>query len=219
MGADGHGYLCRALMQSMNESKLLAGFAAAMSPQAYRARFESTVAAGRAAAEGEVSYPPAYTKLNLARTRRIEKTLQVPGAVQEVMRTAVPQAWLVITEEWCGDSAQSLPVLLALAALAPAIEVGILPRDAHLDIMDLYLTDGGRSIPKLVAFDPSTGREYFTWGPRPAAARALIMTERAKPEAERMPFEQLSEELHRWYAGNGGLDVCTEIADLVRRSV
>lgn len=201
---------------SMNATGLLAAFAAAMWPLAYRARFEATVAAGRAAAEGEVSYPPEYTKLNLARTRRVEKTLRIPEHVQAVMRTAAPQAWLVITEEWCGDSAQNLPVLLALAALAPAIEARILPRDAHPDVMDQYLTDGARSIPKLIAFEHSTGRERFRWGPRPAAARTWIAAERARPESERLPFDRLSEELHRWYAANGGQDVCSEIAELVR---
>ncbi len=202
----------------MNEALLKQKAALAMDPAAYRARFERTVAAGRAAAEGEVPYPPEYTKLNLARTRRVEKTLKVPAEVAAIMADAAPQTWLVITEEWCGDSAQSFPVLLALAALAPAITVGVLPRDAHLDLMDLYLTNGGRSIPKLIAIDPATGVELFNWGPRPATAHALIMNERAKPEAERMPFEQLSEMLHAWYAANKGQDVCAEIAALVRTS-
>lgn len=202
----------------MHSALLLAKSAQALTPAAYRSRFENTVAAGRAAAEGEVPYPPEYTKLNLARTRRVEKTLQLPSEVAEVMAAAVPQTWLVITEEWCGDSAQSFPVLLALAASAPAITVGVLPRDEHLDLMDLYLTHGGRSIPKLVAINPVTGTELFNWGPRPAAAHALIMKDRAKPEAERMPFEKLSELLHAWYAANKGQDVCAEIAALVRTS-
>jgi len=80
-----------------------------------------------------------------------------------------PQIWMVLTEPWCGDSAFLLPVITEAAASTDAVTLRILLRDDNLDIMDQYLTDGSRSIPKLVVFSES-GEEQFTWGPRPETA-------------------------------------------------
>mgnify|MGYP000078865302 CR=1 FL=1 len=81
-----------------------------------------------------------------------------------------PQLWMVLTEPWCGDSAFLLPVLAEAAALSDDISLRILLRDDNLDVMDQYLTDGSRSIPKMAAFGED-GEELFTWGPRPEGAR------------------------------------------------
>lgn len=80
------------------------------------------------------------------------------------------QTWMVLTEPWCGDSAFLLPVIAEAAAQTDAVSLRILLRDDHLDVMDQYLTDGSRSIPKLAAFGED-GTELFTWGPRPASAQ------------------------------------------------
>ena len=163
-----------------------------ISSEAYRTFFEEVVAKGEPYGPPDAGHGIDYTKLNLARTRRIE-----------------------ITEPWCGDGAQNLPVLQALAALAPKIDMHILLRDSHLEVMDRYLTNGGRSIPKLVAFD-GEGKELFQWGPRPAAAQALVLGNKTLPEAERLDKDALAEALHRWYHGNGGMEVMNELVALVR---
>ncbi len=77
-------------------------------------------------------------------------------------------------------------------------------------------TNGSRGIPKLVAFD-AQGNELFTWGPRPMAAHTLVMTEKAKPEAERPTQDALAKKLHAWYATNAGHDTQLELAALVQR--
>jgi len=187
-----------------------------ITPEAYRALFEKIVASGEPCGPPGGGYGADYTKLNLARTRRLEKTFKPLPEVKEVMATIRPQTWLVITEPWCGDSAQNLPVLLALAALAPAIDVRIALRDTDLELIDRYLTNGARSIPKLVAFDPSTGRELFQWGPRPLRAHELVMGNKTKPESEQLDKEALAEELHRWYNQNAGLETQREIAALLQ---
>lgn len=81
-----------------------------------------------------------------------------------------PQLWMVLTEPWCGDSAFLLPVIAEAASLNDDITLRILLRDDNLDIIDQYLTDGSRSIPKLVVF-AEDGTERFVWGPRPEGAR------------------------------------------------
>ncbi|MBL7950493.1 MAG: thioredoxin family protein [Flavobacteriales bacterium] len=198
----------------MMDALLKAALDEAMDPAGYRADFEQHVADGTAPLPPGGGYSADYTKLNLARSRRIEKTLRVLPHVKAALERAPAQTWLVMTEMWCGDSAQNLPVIIALAALAPAIDVRIVRRDTHLELMDRYLTNGTRSIPKLIAFD-AAGHACFTWGPRPAAAARLVLDNKTKPEAERLDKDALAEALHKWYATNAGADTQAELAELL----
>ncbi len=103
----------------------------------------------------------------------------------------------MITEGWCGDAAQILPVLNAMASVNPLIQLQLVLRDANLELMDQYLTDGtSRSIPKLVVLDTATMEEQFNWGPRPAPLQELYR----KMRAEGMDYASISQELHAWYA-------------------
>jgi thioredoxin-like negative regulator of GroEL len=79
----------------------------------------------------------------------------------------------VITEPWCGDAAQCVPVLEKLVLAVGGIETFYMLRDEHLEIMDAYLTNGGRAIPKLICLD-ADGQEIFTWGPRPAVIQEVM---------------------------------------------
>jgi hypothetical protein len=140
-----------------------------LEPSTYRALLEQVVKEGRTTGPDQSEEMVAYTRLNLARTVRNEKTVKLLPEVTEALAQAGPMTWLVITEPWCGDSSQVVPVLALMAEAAPGIRMRIVLRDEHLDLMDRYLTRGGRSIPKLIAFAAS-GRELFTWGPRPEVA-------------------------------------------------
>lgn len=113
-----------------------------------------------------------YKKYNLDRTRAVHAEYEPSEALRSaVQQIDEPQLWMVLTEPWCGDSAYNLPIIAEAAALNDRIALRILPRDENLDIMDQYLTHGGRSIPKLVAFD-GEGHEVFSWGPRPDELQA-----------------------------------------------
>ena len=113
-------------------------------------------------------------KLNVHRMTRIDKSYE-PGIDirDEIDKITDKQLWMVITENWCGDSAQNLPYIAGIASLNQNIEMKILLHDSNPDIMDHYLTNGTRSIPKLVAFDEE-GNELFQWGARPKAAQDLV---------------------------------------------
>ncbi len=114
---------------------------------------------------------------------------------------------MVLTEAWCVDSAFSLPVIARAAMLSDAVTLSILPRDAHLEIMDRYLTGGSRSIPKLVAFD-ADGNELFTWGPRPAAGLAF----RQSLVEQGMDKPLISARMVDWYEAGGWQQVEDELA-------
>lgn len=153
-----------------------------------------------------------YTKLNMKRSERVEKTYTVSEGLKEKLSSVKePQTWMVVTEAWCGDSAQNLPYIAKMASVNPLINLKIVLRDQNLDIMDQYLSNGTRSIPILVSFDQE-GNELFKWGPRPAEAASLV--KKAKEEGKQK--EQFIEELHLWYGRNRGKAIESEFISLLK---
>ena len=111
-----------------------------------------------------------FLNYNWERQARVHDAYTPSDALQEALSGLdAPQYWMMLTEPWCGDSAFLLPVIAEAAATTDAVTLRILLRDDNLDLMDQYLTNGSRSIPKLAAFS-ETGTELFTWGPRPDGA-------------------------------------------------
>lgn len=156
-----------------------------------------------------------YRKLNLARMSRIEKIYKpTDEALRTISKINSRLIWLIITEDWCGDSAQSLPVIAALASPNKNIELKILLRDSNLEIMDMYLTNGKRSIPKLIVFDRELN-EVFRWGPRPTSAQSFV-DELHKNGLEK---QEVIKQLHLWYAKDGGYSTEKEIIELIDRNL
>ena len=153
-----------------------------------------------------------YTKLNYQRTQRIHKTFKPNDKLFSVMNIIDKQMiWMVITEPWCGDSAQNLPFIYEISKLNENIQLKIICRDKNLDIMDLYLTDGkSRSIPKLVAFS-EFGDEFFQWGPRPVE----LVNQIDKWKSEGLTKEEFLPMIHLWYAQDKGNHLLSEIINLL----
>ena len=116
----------------------------------------------------------------------------------------------MITESWCGDSAQNLPVIAKLAQLNSNIDFKIVLRDSNLEFMDLHLTNTSRAIPKLVVFDEDNN-ELFQWGPRPVEAQNLF----SRLKNDGIEKSEINKELHLWYGRNRGKEVEREITELV----
>ncbi len=153
----------------------------------------------------------AFTKLNLQRSRRIMRTHKVGEALRgKINKLIVPQLWMVLTEPWCGDSAQCLPYIALMASLHEGIDLRILLRDQNLDIMDQYLTNGSRGIPCLVIFD-ADGEELYQWGPRPAETQEIFL----QAKAEGLEKPQLLERMHLWYGRNRGAAIEAEFLTLL----
>ncbi len=155
-------------------------------------------------------------QLNYQRVSRILRTYKIDEELLGLIKKiSSPQIWMVISEAWCGDSAQNLPYIAKIAEHNPLINLRIVLRDSNLDIMDLYLANGtSRSIPKLVAFDEN-GNELFQWGARPKEAQELVV--RLKNQG--MEKEKFLEELHLWYGRDRGRTLENELKGILQNSI
>ncbi|PJJ52815.1 thioredoxin family protein [Hymenobacter chitinivorans] len=172
--------------------------AASYSYPAYRQLIDELQAEGKTTGPQQSELLTNYTRLNVQRMGRLDKTIHLLPELQAAV-AALPRryAWLIITEGWCGDAAQIVPVLEAVAqASGGTISTHYLLRDDNLDLMDQYLTNGGRSIPKLVVLDAETLTEVTHWGPRPEPAQRMFLD----LKSQNLPFEEFSTQLHGWYA-------------------
>lgn len=185
--------------------------------KSYMDLFERLVAEGRTTGPDQSEGLLTYTKLNLSRSRRWNKTLKVLPGMENGLPIHGPQTWLVLTECWCGDAAQCNPIIAALAERTPGVTLRFILRDENLAIMDRYRTNGGRSIPKLIAWDDTTREELFTWGPRPAGAQVIYNEYLAQPVDQR-DGEAMKEQLHRWYFDDAGVSVQEELLALVEHT-
>jgi hypothetical protein len=138
-----------------------------------------------------------YGKLNRQRMHRLEKTVNLEESLKEKIRSLeVRWIWLVITEGWCGDAAQNVPLIEKIAAENDGIETRYVLRDENTELMDGYLTNNARSIPKLICLDAETLEEIGTWGPRPQTAMEYFYEMR---DGGKMEKPQMMENLQRWY--------------------
>src|SRR4051812_9196226 len=78
-----------------------------------------------------------YAKINLQRMHRLDKTVELIPELKEALSKITEQyTWLVLTEGWCGDAAQNLPVMHFIEQACPNIKLVLLLRDENLDVMD-----------------------------------------------------------------------------------
>ncbi len=140
----------------------------------------------------------------------VYKTTVVPGwATDEACQRAASVRLLVIVEDWCGDASNTVPVLAKLGDEADCLEMRVLKRDEHPDVMDRYLTNGSRSIPIVVALDESF-HEVGHWGPRPSELQQWVMDNK-----DTMPKDELYPKVRRWYAKDKGRTTLREVLDLL----
>lgn len=122
--------------------------------------------------------------------------------------------WLVITEAWCGDAAQNIPVIAKIAEINSNIELKFILRGENLVVMDTYLTNGGRSIPKLICLDSQTLEELGTWGPRPVIAQKRFMKDKTDPDVS---HEEMVKNNQLWYLQDKTLSIQNEFLELIKK--
>ena len=182
----------------------------ALSYEGYRAFVSALLTDGKATGMEQSEALTNYSLLNDKRMKRLDKTIKLSEeTLQEFQKISEPKTWLVLTEGWCGDAAQSLPVLNKIAKSTDKIDLKVILRDENLPLMDLFLTNGGRSIPKLIALDKDNN-VIDSWGPRPTTASKMVADYKEKNGALDPQFKQ---DLQLWYNKDKGENVQ---ADFVR---
>ena len=189
------------------------GISKALSYNEYRLLMDQLVLkSGTTGVEQSQMYKD-YTKLNQQRMKRLDKTIKLPeDIVFKISENSIKMTWLVLTESWCGDAAQIIPVMNKLVESNPNISLKIIQRDEHFELMECFLTKGTRSIPKLLAIDPLSYEVLWTWGPRPSMALQLADGYK-KEHGELTP--QFKEELQVWYNKNRGKNTMDDLLELL----
>lgn len=180
--------------------------------RSFLAYTEQRLAEGKSTNEETAAEYLHYTKLNLQRMQRVYKQLAIPTAASTIVAALPPQTWWVITEGWCGDGAQILPIMQRLAEQNSDIQLQILLRDQNPQIMDRYLSNGSRSIPIVIA--TTKQHELWVWGPRPAGARELMRQYQANKEA--IPFDEFEISLQQWYNADKGAQTIAEVLAAIK---
>ncbi len=134
-----------------------------------------------------------------------------PGALEEAARAGDGWKLLVISEDWCGDASNTVPVMAKLAEAAPGMELRVVKRDENDELMDAYLTNGSRSIPLAVVLDRDF-RPVGRWGPRPAELQEMVLREK---KAALRPMDDIYRDVRRWYARDRGESTVREILNIM----
>lgn len=154
----------------------------------------------------------AFTKLNRQRMTRLEKTIELDEPVIHAAEAAKrDMIWLIITEAWCGDAAQNIPVIEKVANASRSIETRYLMRDENLELMDNHLENGARAIPRLIALDRQTLDVLGTWGSRPKVLKEYF----SELKARGLEKAEIGELLQRWYNEDKGRSLQLEFAQLL----
>jgi len=144
----------------------------------------------------------------------VHRLAKVPEwAVQEAESLGERFRLVVLAEDWCGDAANTVPVLAKWAEQTLNVELRILRRDENLAVMDRYLTNGtARSIPVVIALTEGM-QDVGWWGPRPRALQEWTMGQRATGR----DMKELYPEIRRWYAKDRGESTLSEVLAAMKR--
>lgn len=179
----------------------------------YRAIISSLLKEGKSTGKEQSEGLTHYSELNEVRMHRLDKTIKIAEEFKQKLQTLQRNyIWLVISEGWCGDAAQTVPVITKMAELSEKIELKIVFRDENEALMSLFLTNGTKSIPKLIILDKNTLEVLADFGPRPKGAVQLILDYKNK---HGMVNETAKIELQKWYLHDKGLSTQREIVELI----
>jgi thiol-disulfide isomerase/thioredoxin len=185
----------------------------AVSYKTYREMVSEHVQNGTSTGPAQTQDLSQYTLLNDSRMRRLDKTTKIPESVlQKIDNYKGKMTWLVLTESWCGDAAQSMPIMNKMAEMTSRIELKVVLRDENPELMNAFLTNGSKSIPKLIAIDNDTNEIIGDWGPRPTKATQLV--DAYKKEHGKLTPE-FKKELQVWYNKDKGQNTAENLGEFL----
>jgi hypothetical protein len=188
------------------------GLKKAISYASYRKLISDLIASGKSSGPIQSEDLLNYSKLNDRRMTRLDKTIQLSQeTLLGLKKIDKPITCLVLTEGWCGDAAQTLPVISKIADESDLITLKIIFRDEHEQLMSQFLTNGGKSIPKLLVLN-SQNKVLNTWGPRPNTATKMVQDYKNKYGQLDAAFKQ---QLQVWYNKDKGVNIQEDMLGLL----
>ena len=143
---------------------------------------------------------------------KTESAVTVPlDFVERARKVSRGLQLLVVAEDWCPDSAYSVPYVARLAQAA-GIPLRVIDRAAGEPLMLAHRTSDGRTAtPTIVVL--RNGRDVGAWVERPAELQQLFLSMSTNPEnAQRFSLR------HLWYESDGGLTVLKEVLALIEQT-
>lgn len=154
-----------------------------------------------------------FTKINNQRMKRLDKQTRLSEeAVSLTGKVNKDFTWLVLTESWCGDAAQTLPVINKFSEVSDKIDLKVVLRDENDELMNQFLTDGNKSIPKLIVIENESKKVVSSWGPRSEKATRMI---REYKEKHGKVDDKIKKDLQVWYNQDKGKQIEKEIISLL----
>jgi hypothetical protein len=179
----------------------------------YRKHVAQLIAKGQATGHTQSENLLHYSELNETRMNRLEKTIAIIDEVKFKLENLYRNyIWLVITEGWCGDAAQILPIINKMSEVSKNIDLQIVLRDDNDALMQHFLTNGGKAIPKLIVLDAENLEVISDWGPRPKAATQLITDYKLE---HGVIDETAKTALQKWYLHDKGIATQNEIIKIL----
>jgi hypothetical protein len=134
-------------------------------------------------------------------------------AIEAIEATERQWHLLVISEDWCGDAVNTVPVVARIAEQARNVDMRVIKRDDHLDVMDRHLSPtGGRAIPVVIVLDDAFN-EVGWWGSRPSDLQAWYMS-----DGRAMEKDARYKHIRTWYARDKGVATVAAISAIIERA-
>ena len=135
-----------------------------------------------------------YITNNFITVQTILKTYEPSSQIKNIISKLPPMDVYIIMENWCGSSANIVPYAVKMLNTIAETKIHVVPRDVNEDFMNLYLSDGKKSIPIIIGFD-KTGNELFKWG-----SATSVQTEYSKHlQAQKMEFSDFILAMKKWF--------------------
>ena len=185
----------------------------AISYSTYRELVTGLLKEGKATGPNQSEDLLHYSKLNNSRMKRLDKTISIADSTVDALNDVTEKfIWLVLSEGWCGDAAQVLPVINKVAEASENIDLKIVLRDENEALMNQFLTNGGQAIPKLIMLNADTLEVLGTFGPRPAVATKMVADQKEKFGVLDAAFK---EKLQNWYNTDKGKAIESDLLQLL----
>ncbi len=177
----------------------------------YYNQVDQLVKEGKTSGENQAENLVEFTRVNQKRMKKWRKIYKTSSDwINAVERLDRKEEWVLLTEAWCGDAAQNISQINNMVEVSDKLDLKILYRDENLELMDQFLTNGGRSIPKLIRLDAETKEVIGSWGPRVKTAQDIVIEGKKNGT-------NYGEDLHAWYAKNKSKDLETEFIELIKK--